>query len=65
MRLNRACNEKERVLNEIEQSITELESKVKLETLERYLPKKTWGEIKPNIDRLKEFQEARENRRGT
>jgi hypothetical protein len=61
MRVNRACNEKERFLNEIEQSITELESKVELETLERYIPKKTWSEIKPIIDRLKAFQEAREN----
>ncbi|MFZ2357328.1 MAG: hypothetical protein WAW67_05885 [Candidatus Omnitrophota bacterium] len=61
MRVNRACNEKERFLDEIEDSITELESKVRLETLERYIPKKTWEEIKPIIDRLKAFQEEREN----
>ncbi|MFZ2602833.1 MAG: hypothetical protein WAX79_02390, partial [Candidatus Omnitrophota bacterium] len=61
MRVNRILLEKERFLNEIEQSITELESKVELETLERYIPKKTWSEIKPIIDRLKAFQEAREN----
>ncbi|MFZ2937292.1 MAG: hypothetical protein WA066_01125 [Candidatus Omnitrophota bacterium] len=61
MRVNRAYAEKERFLDEIEQSITELESKVQLETLERYIPKKTWSEIKPIIDRLKAFQEAREN----
>lgn len=60
MRMNRVCDEKERVLNEIEQSVTELESKVDLETLERYIPKKTWSEIKPIIDRLQDFQRARE-----
>jgi Tfp pilus assembly protein PilN len=61
IRVNRVCDEKERFLNEIEQSITELEGKVQLETLERYIPKKTWSEIKPIIDRLKAFQEEREN----
>lgn len=59
MRVSRVCDEKERLLNEIEQGITELENKVELETLERYIPKKTWGEIKPVIDRLKALQEAR------
>ena len=62
MRMNRVCDEKERVLNEIEQSVTELESKVDLETLERYIPKKTWSEIKPIIDRLQDFQKEREKR---
>ena len=61
MRMNRVCDEKERVLNEIEQSVTELESKVDLETLERYIPKKTWSKIKPIIDRLQDFQRARED----
>lgn len=61
MRMNRVCDEKERVLNEIEQSVAELESKVDLETLERYIPKKTWSEIKPIIDRLQDFQRARED----
>jgi TolA-binding protein len=61
MRMNRVCDEKERVLNEIEQSVTELESKVDLETLERYIPKKTWSEIKPIINRLQDFQRARED----
>ena len=59
MHANRAFDEKERFLNEIEQSIAELESKVELETLERYIPKKTWSEIKPIIDRLKAFQDTR------
>ena len=62
MRMSSTCNEKERFLDEIEQSIKELESKVQLETLERYIPKKTWSEIKPAIDRLKALQETRENR---
>jgi len=52
-RVNRDCARKERFLNEIEQNIEELESRIQLETLERYLPKKTWAEIKPIIDRLK------------
>src|SRR4030042_3629722 len=59
MRMNRVCDEKERVLNKIEQSVTELESKVDLETLERYLPKKIWSEIKPIINRLKALQEQK------
>ena len=49
-------------MNEIEQSVTELESKVDLETLERYIPKKIWSEIKPIIDRLQDFQKEREKR---
>jgi len=61
MRLNRTCSEKEQFLNEVEQNIRELESKVPLETLERYIPKKTWDEIKPIIDRLQAFREVREN----
>jgi predicted nuclease with TOPRIM domain len=61
MRVSRAYNEKERFLEEIEQNIAELESKVQLETLQRYIPKKTWSEIKPIIDRLKVFQEERES----
>ncbi|MFA4888902.1 MAG: hypothetical protein WC628_04945 [Candidatus Omnitrophota bacterium] len=60
-RVSMVYEEKERLLEEIEQNITELESKVPLETLERYIPKKTWGEIKPIIDRLNAFQEEREN----
>ncbi len=58
-RVNRDCAGKERILNEIEQNIEELESRIQLETLERYLPKKTWAEIKPIIDRLKALQEEK------
>jgi predicted Holliday junction resolvase-like endonuclease len=61
MRLTKGCNEKEQFLEEIEQSITELDRKIQLETIERYIPKKTWDEIKPIIDRLKAFQESRED----
>lgn len=61
MRVNRACAEKERLLKEIEQSIRELDSKVQLETLQRYIPKKTWNEIQPVIERLRALQESREN----
>lgn len=61
-RVNRDCEEKERFLNEIEGNIEELESRIQLETLERYLPKKTWAEIKPIIERLKALQaEKRDN----
>lgn len=56
MRVRRARDEKERLLDEIEQSITELENKARLETLESYIPKKTWGEIKPVIGKLKALQ---------
>ena len=61
MRLHTACGEKERFLEEIKQSIAELESKVDLETLERHIPKKTWDEIKPIIDKLKAFREQGED----
>lgn len=59
MRVNRAYAEKERFLKEIEQNIAELENKVDLQTLEQHVPKKTWSEIKPIIDRLKALQEKR------
>ena len=61
MRLHTACGEKERFLEEIKQSIAELESKVDLDTLERHIPQKTWVEIKPIIDKLKAFRESGEN----
>ena len=62
MRINRAYAEKERLLDDIEQSIMELESKVDLQTLEKYVPKKTWREIKPVIDRIHDLQTMRGNR---
>ena len=57
MRRKRAFDARDAVLNEIEQSIAELESKVDLETLERNTSKKTWSEIRPVIDRLKAFRQ--------
>ncbi|MBU0694519.1 MAG: hypothetical protein KKC11_07635 [Candidatus Omnitrophica bacterium] len=65
MRVNEACAGKERFLNEIKQSITELESKVELKTLERYIPKKTWDEIKPIVDRLQAFCKERERNKSS
>lgn len=59
-RVNRVCAEKERFLNEIEQNIAELENRIQLEALERYLPTKTWSEIKPIIYRLRALQKERE-----
>lgn len=61
MRVNRLYADRERFLSEIEQSIEELDSKVDLKPLERHIPKKEWGEIKPIIDRLKAFQHGRAN----
>ena len=59
MRVNRAYTEKEQFLDDIEQNIVELESKVDLQTLEKHVPKKTWSEIKPIIDRLKALQQEK------
>jgi len=61
MRVNRLYADKERFLSEIEKSIEELDSKVDLKTLERHIPKKEWSEIKPVIDKLRAFQQEREN----
>jgi hypothetical protein len=57
MRVSRAYDGEKRIVHEIEESITELENKVQLETLQRSIPKKTWDEIKPIIDKLKAFRE--------
>jgi len=61
MRLSRAYAETERFLGGIEQNISELESKIDLGTLDKYIPKKTWSEIKPIIDRLQALQQERES----
>ncbi len=61
MRLSKECAQKEEFLVEIEESITKLENKIQLENLERSIPKKTWDEIKPIIDRLRVFQESRQD----
>lgn len=59
--IKRVRADQERLLDEIEQSIALLENKVDFKKLERYIPKKTWSEIKPIIDRLRGFQEVKEN----
>lgn len=58
-RVNRLYTENERILDEVEQGVKELEAKIDLETLERYVPKRTWNELKPAIDRLKALKGAR------
>jgi TolA-binding protein len=63
MRVNRLYTDKECFLSEIEQTIAELDGKIDLETLERYIPKKKWSEIEPVIDKLKAFRQERENER--
>ena len=57
MRLSRAYDGEKRIVAEFKENITDLEDKVQLETLEKYIPKKTWDEIKPIIDKLKAIEE--------
>ena len=61
MRLSRVNSENERFLNELEQNIREFESKLPFSSLEKYIPKPILNDIKPIIERLKSFQEGREN----
>ncbi|MDP3041667.1 MAG: hypothetical protein Q8N62_02900 [Candidatus Omnitrophota bacterium] len=63
MRMSSLYREEERILDGIEENIAELENKINLETLERYIPKKTWDEIKPVVDRLQSFGKEREKSR--
>ena len=62
MRLNRANSENEQMLNELDQSLKEFNSKVPFATMKKYVPRRVWNDIKPIIDRLQVFQEAREKR---
>ena len=55
--LNRVYEQKVQFLNEIKQNVSELESKVDLKTLQRHVPKRTWSEIEPIIDRLRNLKE--------
>lgn len=50
----------ERLLNELDQSLKEFDSKIPFSTMDKYIPEKVWDSIKPIIDRLQAFQEARE-----
>ncbi|MDD5661458.1 MAG: hypothetical protein PHI07_06270 [Candidatus Omnitrophica bacterium] len=63
VRIGSLYAEEKRVLDEIEQSVSELESKIDLETLERYIPKNTWDGIRPVVDRLRAFGKEREKGR--
>ena len=62
MRLSRVNHKNEQFLNELEQNVRELENKIPIETLERYIPKEMLTDIKPIIDRLQFLQETRGNR---
>lgn len=62
MRLSRANSENEQMLNELDQSLKEFNSKVPFATMNKYVPKRVWNDIKPIIDRLQIFQEVREKR---
>jgi predicted PurR-regulated permease PerM len=59
MRLSRVNSENEQLLNELDQSLKEFNSKVPFATMKKYIPKRVWDDIKPIIDRLQVFQEAR------
>ena len=61
MRVAGVNSENERFLDELEQSIREFDSKMPFDTLEKYIPKSMSNDIKPIIDRIRVFQEAREN----
>ncbi len=63
-RVNRLYADQERVLGGIEEAVTELDRKIDLETLKKYVPKQKWTEIEPVIDRLKAFQQERQNEEG-
>lgn len=63
-RVNRLYADKERILGGIEEAVTELDRKIDLETLKKYVPKQKWIEIEPVIDRLKAFQQERRNEKG-
>jgi phage regulator Rha-like protein len=54
--LERAYQNKERTLEEIKAALGDLEDKVQLETLQRYVPKDTWNQINPIINRLRELK---------
>ncbi|HAZ10160.1 MAG: hypothetical protein A2047_01425 [Omnitrophica bacterium GWA2_41_15] len=60
MRLSRANSENEQMLNELDQSLKEFNSKVPFATMKKYIPKRVWNDIKPIIDRLQVFQETKE-----
>jgi TolA-binding protein len=62
MRLSGINNQNEQFLNELEQNVKALESKMPIETLEKQIPKEIYKDIKPIIDRLQSLRETKENR---
>lgn len=60
MRLSRINNENQQFLNELEQNVKALESKMSIEALEKQIPKEIYKDIKPIIDRLQSLQETKE-----
>lgn len=62
MRLTGVNSENEQMLNELDQILKEFNSKAPFTTMKKHVPKRVWDDIKPIIDRLQVFQEAREKR---
>jgi GTP1/Obg family GTP-binding protein len=61
-RMMKINNGNEQLLNELSQSLEEFNSKAPFESIKKYIPGKMWKGIKPIIDRLQAFQEAREKK---
>jgi len=59
IRLSEVNSEKEKLLNEVDQIIEEFDRKVPFATMEKNIPKRIWNDIKPIINRIQVFQEAR------
>lgn len=59
MLISRINSENEKLLNEGDQILKEFDSKVPFATMEKNIPKRVWDDIKPIIDKIQLFQEAR------
>lgn len=62
IRLSEINSGNEKLLNELDQIIEEFDSKVPFVTMEKNIPKRMWNDIKPIINRIQVFQEARRKR---
>ena len=62
IRLSEVNSGNEKLLNELDQIIEEFDRKVPFATMEKNIPKRMWNDIKPIIDRIQAFQEARRKR---
>lgn len=60
IRLTRINSGNEQLLNELDQSLKELDSKLSFADMKKHIPKRVWNNIKPIIDQLQAFREARE-----